>query len=400
MKTLAAALLLVSFAVFAATFVPAHGDQGWLGFVRTASEAAMVGGLADWFAVTALFRRPLGLPIPHTALIPRRKDAIGRSLQAFVGENFLTEEAVRRQLVTARVPQRIGGWLAADTHALRVAAEVTSAAATALGTVADSDIRAFAASLWRMRQTGRSLAPVVARVIGPAVRSGGHHQVVDAVAVRVLRWLIDSEDSITALIEEQAPRWTPRFVDRSVARRVYGELVRVVGEIVDDPSHALRQQLDDMLLQYVADLESGRHATGKFDAVVEELLTTQAFTSLLDDLASAGHRVVVEQLQRPGGEFQLRIAAALRRFGDRLQTDEQLLLAIDVRVAGVVGYVLDHFRDEMTRLIADTVERWDATETARRLELQVGRDLQYIRINGTVVGALAGVAIHAVSLVL
>lgn len=397
MKVFAGALLLASLSVYLGTFQVSGGGRGVLGFVRAASEAAMVGGLADWFAVTALFRHPLGIPIPHTALIPRRKDAIGRSLQAFVGENFLTEATVRRQLATARFPQRVGGWLLEGDHAERVANEAGQAAAAAVRLLDDADLQALAGQLLRKRVESGRLAPKLARLLEPMVQGGIHHRLVDEFVHAVHDQLVRRGDSIVELIRAQAPHWTPRFVDRSVARRLHGELVRIAAEVDTDPRHPLRRQLDEALQRVVEDLRDDPAMHKRVEEFVGALLARPEFGEVTGDLLAAGRRLLVDQLERPDTDLRQRIVLALRRFGRRLDGDEQLHARVDAAAGRAVAYVLEHFRDELTRVIADTVERWDGTETARKVEVQVGRDLQYIRVNGTVVGAIAGLAIHALT---
>ena len=398
MKLGAAALLVLALIAYIATYRAANGGEGWVGFGRAAAEAAMVGGLADWFAVTALFRRPLGLPIPHTALIPRRKDAIGRSLQAFVGENFLTESAVRQQLANARAPQRVGTWLADRGHAERVATELSALAASAVRLLADEDLQVVAAQAIRKKVAATSFAPYLGRLLGPLVHTGSHLALVDLGVSRVLEWLTDNEDSITSMIENQAPYWTPRFVDRSVARRVHAELVRVATEVNDDPEHPLRRQLDEFLVRFAKNLQEDPSTRDHVDRIVTSALGRPEVDEAVNEFVASGRTMIAEQLERPSGELRERIVSALRQFGTRLETDEVLGARIDDAAGRVTAYALTHFREELTRVIADTIDRWDGNETSRRVELQIGRDLQYIRVNGTVVGALAGVAIHALTI--
>jgi len=398
MKLGAAALLVLALIAYIATYRAANGGEGWVGFGRAAAEAAMVGGLADWFAVTALFRRPLGLPIPHTALIPRRKDAIGRSLQSFVGENFLTESAVRQQLVHARAPYRIGTWLAGRGHAERVATELSALAASAVRLLADEDLQVVAAQAIRKKVAATSFAPYLGRLLGPLVHTGSHLALVDLGVSRVLQWLTDNEDSITSMIENQAPYWTPRFVDRSVARRVHAELVRVATEVNDDPEHPLRRQLDEFLVRFAKNLQEDSSTRDHVDRIVTSALGRPEVDEAVNEFVASGRTMIAEQLERPSGELRERIVSALRQFGTRLETDEVLGARIDDAAGRVTAYALTHFREELTRVIADTIDRWDGNETSRRVELQIGRDLQYIRVNGTVVGALAGVAIHALAI--
>jgi uncharacterized membrane-anchored protein YjiN (DUF445 family) len=252
----------------------------------------------------------------------------------------------------------------------------------------------------RSRLSSVSLGPHLGRLLEPALQARVHHRLVDFLVHSLHERLVESSDTVIGLIEKQAPNWTPRFVDRSVAKRIHGELVRAVADVEANPDHPLRRQLDEILIRLVADLENDPAMQARVDGLVREVLLRPEFSSVVSDLSSAGRRMITDQLEDPSGDLRVRIVAGLRLMSDRLQSDEALLERIDSHLGKAAGYVVDHFRDEITRVIADTVERWDGAQTARRIELQVGRDLQYIRVNGTVVGALAGLAIHALTYVL
>ena len=352
MKAVALSLLVLAAVVYAATL----GRTGALGFVNAGAEAAMVGALADWFAVTALFRRPLGLPIPHTALIPTRKDALGRSLQEFVGTNFLAGDAVRERVGRARVAQRLGAWLADDAHADRVTAELANATRGAL---------------WVLRD--------------------------DEVVTLLEEWLRDHEDLVESLVLDRAPLWTPQWVDERLARRVYVEAVKWVADVRSDPSHRARRALDDALGRLAKDLQTDPGTIARAEALKERIVSHPGVRDGVEQLWATARAVLVEATEDPGSDLRQRTRAGLLAFGDRLATDPNLQSKVDGYVVDLVGHVVTTYRDEVTSIVSETVERWDGEEASRRIELHVGRDLQFIRINGTVVGALAGLAIHSLS---
>ena len=375
MKVGASALLLLAAVVY--VLARRAGGHGWVGYVQAAAEAGMVGGLADWFAVTALFRHPLALPIPHTAIIPTRKDALGRNLSDFVGTNFLSEQVVRERLRNAEVPRRLGSWLAEPEHAARVTAELSRALHGAVDVLRDEDLRAVLEPVVLRRLAALPVGPTLGRLLAKVVADKAHHRLVDLVA-------------------RQAPVWSPEFVDRAVATRVYGELTRVSAEVRAQPEHAIRQALDRLLARFADDLSNDPATIERASGVLESLLAQPEVRRAFGDVISAGRRLLLEMVDDPDGELRTRLSGALADLGRRLDTDEVLRARVDAIVADAAGYVVTHYRDELTRTITDTVERWDGVETARKVELAVGRDLQFIRINGTVVGALAGVIIHAV----
>jgi uncharacterized membrane-anchored protein YjiN (DUF445 family) len=392
-KALATGLLLVAAAVYAVTL--ATGSDGW---VRAGAEAALVGGLADWFAVTALFRRPLGLPIPHTAIIPTRKDQLGQGLSDFVGTQFLSAEVVGERVRGAEVSRRVGAWLAQPHNAERVGQELATAASSAVGVLRDDDVRGLVADALTRRLEQVQVGPVLGRVLGPVVADGAHHGLVDVAASRLHAWLRDNREQVQRVVADQAPDWSARFVDRKVAEKVYDELLRVAANVDADPRHPLRATIDSFLARLATDLREDPSTIASTDSLVQRLSARPEVREALHDLVSAGRRLVLELVEYPTSDLRRRVAEALASFGARVARDEALQRRLDDQVLRAVLHVVEGYRDELTRVITDTVERWDGPETARRIELQVGRDLQFIRLNGTVVGALAGLAIHAVTL--
>ncbi|HEY5031718.1 MAG TPA: DUF445 family protein, partial [Actinomycetes bacterium] len=241
MKAIAGALLVVAAITYVITLRSAHGSApGWVAYLRAAAEAGMVGGLADWFAVTALFRRPLGLPIPHTAIIPTRKDAIGQSLGEFVGTNFLAEEVIRDRLRRADLAGRAGAWLAHPEHAGRVTTELANVVRGGLGLLRDEDVQAVLDQAITQRLLAIPAGPPLGRLLGEVVADGAHRGLVDLTADNVHTWLLDNRDAVVGVVAEQAPSWSPRFIDEAIGERVYSEVLRVVGEVRADPNHALR----------------------------------------------------------------------------------------------------------------------------------------------------------------
>jgi len=396
MKTGATALLLAAAAVYALTSWLGE-DRGWVGFVRAAAEAGMIGGLADWFAVTALFRRPLGLPIPHTAIIPTRKDALGDSLSDFVGTNFLSEQVIRDRLRQADATGRFGRWLAVPANAERVTAELASVLRGAIGVLRDSDVQAVLEPAIRRRLAEVPVGPALGRLLGDAVAEGAHHRLVDLLASTADDWLLANRDTVVDVVAKQAPTWSPEFVDRRVAGRVYAELLRVTGEIRVHRGHPARIALDRMLSTFAADLRTDPATMERARGVLAGLLDEPEVRRAFGDVLAAARRTVLEMVDDPGSELRTRLSAALADLGGRLAAGGELRAKVDGWVSDAAAHVVTRYRDELTRTITDTVRRWDAAETSRKIELQVGRDLQFIRINGTVVGALAGVAIHAVT---
>jgi len=401
MKAVAGGLLLLAAVLYVvARRADSPGGPAWTGWVRAAAEAGMVGGLADWFAVTALFRRPLGLPIPHTALIPTRKDALGRSLGDFVGANFLAEEVVRRRLRGAGVAARVGSWLARPANAERVAGELAVAVRAATDVLRDEDVQAVLEETLLPRLLEFPVAPPAGRVLEEVVADGAHHGLVDLGAEFGSRWLAGHRDLVVRVVLRQAPTWSPAWLDERVAGRVYAEVLRFTEQVRDDRGHPARLALDRWLAALAQSLQHDPATRARVEAVKEQVLTSPEVRSAAGSLAALSRRLLLEALADPASELRLRVRDWLVALGSRLAGDQALQATADRVVEDAAAHVVTTYRAEITATITQTVDRWDGRQTARKVELQVGRDLQFIRINGTVVGALAGLAIHAAGLAL
>mgnify|MGYP002400769757 CR=1 FL=1 len=401
MKAVATGVLVVAFVVWVVCVrALAAGAPSWVGFVRAAAEAAMVGGLADWFAVTALFRHPLGIPIPHTALIPSRKEALGQSLSDFVGTHFLAEDVVRERVRRVGVAARVGDWLALPANASRVSAEVATAARAAVTVLDDSDVQAVLEDTVLRRLTALPVGPPLGALLEGVVRDGSHRATVDLLVDHLRVWLADHREDVVEAVAAAAPGWSPRFVDEAVGIKVHTELLRIAAEVRADPQHPLRLTIYRALVQFADDLRHDPATQARVQAAKDRLLSREETRAAVADLAASARRVLTESLADPDSELRRRLTSAVGDLGRRLQRDAALRAKVDVWLENAAAYVVTEYRDELTRTITETVERWDGPETARRVELAAGRDLQFIRINGAVVGALAGLAIHAVGVFL
>jgi uncharacterized membrane-anchored protein YjiN (DUF445 family) len=400
MKAIATALLVVAAVVYVLARRADGGGSGWVGYAQAGAEAAMVGALADWFAVTALFRRPLGLPIPHTAIIPTRKDQLGQGLSDFVGTNFLSERVVRDRLRSVGVAASVGRWLSAPKHAGRVIDEAATLLGAAVGVLRDEDVRAVLEQTVVPRLLATPVGPPLGRLLTRVVEDRAHDGVVQLVVDHVNTWLDQNEDVVVDAVSRQAPAWSPRFVDDAVAMRVYREVLRVARDVQADPEHPLRRSVDRFLVDIGRDLQLDLETIHRAEQLKASLLAHPDVRASMGDLFSTVRSMLLEAVASPDSELRLRATAGLVTLGERLTTDPQMRARADGWLEDAVVHVVTTYRDELTATITDTVNRWDGEETARKVELAVGRDLQFIRINGTVVGCLAGLGIHALTLLL
>ncbi|MGW4573800.1 DUF445 domain-containing protein [Streptomyces tendae] len=401
MKLTATGLLLfVALVYVLAEWASHRGAGAWAGYVSAAAEAGMVGALADWFAVTALFRHPLGIPIPHTAIIPKKKDQLGVSLGEFVGENFLSEAVVRQRLRAVGIGSRLGAWLAVPEHADRVTAELSAALRGALTVLRDSDVQAVVGEAITRRADAQEIAPGIGKMLDRVVSDGGHKRAVDLIVSRAHDWLILHGDSVMDAVQGGAPGWTPRFVDRKIGDRVYKELLRFVTEMRDMPAHPARGALDRFLTDFAADLQSDTETRARVERLKTEVLGRGEVQDLIASAWTAVRSMIVSAAEDERSELRLRVRASLLSLGSRMASDAKVQAKVDGWVEGAAVYVVTTYRKEITSLITDTVASWDAEHTTKKIEANIGRDLQFIRINGTVVGSLAGLLIYTVSRIL
>ena len=393
MRSVAAGLLLLAAVIYLATL---HREGGW-GYLNAAAEAAMVGALADWFAVTALFRRPLGLPIPHTAIVPTRKDALAESLEQFVTENFLAEHVVAEKMRTAEVSRRAGEWLVAGNHAERIVAEGARTISVALPKLGDDDVTAFVQGSLLPRFANEPLSPIAGHFLQSVVDDGAHHALFDLLVVEAYDWLRDNRDTVAEVVGPRAPRWSPHWVDSLVIDRIHREALAWLADVRDNPAHPARAAIDRLLGTLADDLQHDPETRERFEAVKRRMLDHPDLAPSLTAVWDALRTALIDAIAEPDSPLRTRAARAVRDLGHRLQSDAGLRTRVDLRAAEAVGYVIRTYGREIVSVISDTIERWDGREAAARIELHVGRDLQFIRINGTVVGALVGLAIHALS---
>ncbi|MFF2277585.1 DUF445 domain-containing protein [Agromyces sp. NPDC058126] len=396
MKRVATGLLVVAAAVFAVSFA-LQDDIAWLGYVRAAAEGAMVGAIADWFAVTALFRHPLGIPIPHTAIIPKRKDEIGASLGAFVEHEFLSDEVVLGKLRSIGIARRVGGWLAEPANAERVTAEAAVAARGILTLLGDDDVEDVIERLARRHLFEPEWGPAIGRIGASLVAADQQRAAVDAVLEKAESWLAAHPEAFGRMVSERLPRWMPGFVDRLVDDRAHREVLAFVRAVRADRAHPLRRAIDRYLAELADDLQHDPVMIGRVERVKADLLASPRVREFAGEAWGAVKSTLEEGLADATSELRTALRDAVVEVGARLATDEALAAKVDAWLTDAAAYVVRNYRHEIAGVITETVERWDPRETTEKLELQVGRDLQFIRINGTVVGALAGLAIYSIA---
>ena len=384
----------------AVIFIVARAFEGeevsWVDYVRATAEAAMVGALADWFAVTALFKHPLGLPIPHTAIIPKRKNDIGEGLGEFVQSNFLTGEVVAEKLSSVEVSKRLGQWMAEPENARSIVSElgvVVSAISEVLAD--DDDVKLLVDGLVRERLSKVPVAPILGRIIDAGMDGDHHHELYNAVLKGAANFLNDNEATFRRRLMGESPWWVPEPIDDRIFDKIYGAVMTFLREVDADPDHHIKQDIDFRSREFAERLRHDERLIEQGEQLKQELIDHPEFQLWTQDLWSSLQRGFVEATRDPDSDTRQRIEEALVALANRLVEDPALQVKIDRWIESIVVYLAEAGRTEIGNLIANTVEGWDAQDTADRIELQVGRDLQFIRINGTLVGGLAGFLIFA-----
>jgi uncharacterized membrane-anchored protein YjiN (DUF445 family) len=401
MKRRATALLIVVAVGFVALAAgPWSSDAAGIAYATAAAEGSLVGGLADWFAVTALFRRPLGLPIPHTAIIRERKDQFGETLGRFVQDNFLTAEVVSERVRAGRLGERVAAWLSAEANASTVARSAVEALVAAVDLVGDDDVHRLLHDELERAVRAVPFGPLGGRVLRVGVEEGRHRPLVDALLRGAVSFLDEQREPLRQRFTEASPWWLPGAVEDRIFERIVDGARLLLSSVAADPGHELRASLDARLLALADRLEHDPELAARAQQMVDEVLASPDVRGWTRGLWTELKAALRTQLDDPDSRLQLRIAEAIVAIGQRLSSDAALQDRLAAAAEAAARYVADHHRDEISALISATVARWDPVETSDKLELLLGRDLQFIRINGTVVGALAGLAIHGLADVL
>ena len=374
-----------------------------IGFVKAFAEAAMVGGLADWFAVTALFRHPLGLPIPHTAIIPRNKDRIGNTLAQFLKDNFLTPAVVARRMRNMDVAAAAGRFLADPDHggAGRMREGASRLLADVLDALDDERLGGMAKGAIANRIRALEVSPLLGQSLEAAMAEGRHIPLLDGIINRAALVVASNEEIIREMVHERAGRilrWTG--LDENVAEAVINGLNKLLYDMADYPDHPLRLRVDGLLADLGHDLQHDPEMQDKVRRLKDEIVENPAMQRWIDGLWQQARSALLKAARDPDKAMAGKFGDALRQLGTTLQQDDALRDTINRFARRATVGATASYGDNIVRLVSDTVRGWDVGRVTERVENAVGRDLQYIRINGTLVGGLVGLGLHALDLVL
>jgi uncharacterized membrane-anchored protein YjiN (DUF445 family) len=398
MRILATAMLAGMAALFIAATGLVHIHPAW-GFVRAFAEAAMVGGIADWFAVTALFRHPLGLPIPHTAIIPRNKDRIGDTLAAFLRDNFLTPRVVARRMRSVDVAGAVGRFLAQPPGEGRLREGASRLLADILEALDEEQLGGMIKSAVASRLRAIEIAPLLGQTLEAAMTEDRHVPLVDAIVTWTGRTLDANEDLIRNMVHQRAG-WVLRLagLDERLAEAIIDGLRRLTIDMAVDPHHPLRAKAEEGLAQLAVKLRNDPDTRAKVEEWKNEMIANEAVSNWLGGVWEKSRAGLLKGARDPDAALAGKFGEALRQLGETLQKEPRLARAINQFARRAAAGIVASYGSGIVKLVSETVRAWDAGTVTDRLEAAVGRDLQYIRINGTIVGGLVGLVLHAIEI--
>jgi uncharacterized membrane-anchored protein YjiN (DUF445 family) len=395
MKVVATGLLVVMAALFAAAraFEPSYP---WLGYVKAFAEAAMVGGLADWFAVTALFRHPLGLPIPHTAIIPRNKDRIGEALASFIRENFLIPSVVARRMQQLDIAGAAGRFLQTPAgEGTRIRAGASRLIADIFESLDDERLGGIVKGAISSRLRSMEVSPLLGHALASAINEDRHVPMLEAAIRWTARALDANEQLIRDMVRKKA-NWVLKLagLDAKLADAIIDGLRKLTAEMSTDPAHPVRLKIEEALAQLANDLQTKPETRERVEAIKEQLLDNKSVGLWLDTLWQKGREAIIRAARNPDAVMAGKLGDVLKSMGGTLEKDARIRAAINQFARRAVVGMAASYGGSIVKLVSETVRGWDAQTVTDRLEAAVGRDLQYIRINGTLVGGMVGLVLH------
>ena len=395
MKRIPLLLLCLMALLFALTL---HSPASWAAWLHAFAEAGMVGALADWFAVVALFRHPLGLPIPHTAIIPNRKNDIGESMTRFVADHFLEPEVVRKKLQNTNLAAFVVSWLKSDKGRQSVGELTTAALRWALGALHEKRVRRFLSRLSSKQLADVSLAPLLGNTLDWLVRGQRHQQILTQVLRYTIVLVHDNREAIRAKVQKESPWWLPGFVDDRILKKMLERIEHQLFEMALDQEHPLRDQFSGWVQNLAHDLKNSPEHRRLGDDFKQQLLENDELQDYLYGLWRELAGNIEADIEKPESVIRQHVGQWLGNVAEELDSDPDMQAWVNTWLVNAITLVVGRNSAQIASLISDTVRSWDGMDTSRRVELAIGRDLQFIRINGTLVGGLVGLLIHAVKM--
>ena len=369
--------------------------EAWAGWLHAFSEAGMVGALADWFAVVALFRHPMGIPIPHTAIIPKRKNQIGENLARFISEHFLHPDVVRTRLASVNLAGNAANWLKSPRGEQRVTELAVRLSGNLLDALGEEEVRRFVIRVGGRQLQQLDLAPFLGRTLALLIGDGRHQEMLTQAFRFSVVLLHDNRELIRGNVQRESPWWLPGFVDDRIVVEMLDRVETLLLEMSLSPDHPMREDFNRWMAQWAEDLQHSpefrRWGEQLKQGIVENEGLQEYLYLLWQDLAASLHR----DLEDPESPLRRELQRLFLGFAEELGRDGDMQMWVNGWLQEAAVNLVEEHRDAIASLVSETVQSWDAVETSRRVEAAIGRDLQFIRVNGTLVGGLVGIAIHA-----
>lgn len=397
-KAFATGLFLLMAAIFiATTLLQKNVDSHWVGYVRAFSEAAMVGALADWFAVTALFRHPLGLPIPHTNLIENSKERLGDNLGSFVVSNFLSPQNIRPYMMKLKISGFVGEWLSKEKNQEILIKNLSDIVLDILNKLDDTAVSQFISKKVQEMTDDIKLNKIVGNGIGYIIEKNDHQRMVTNLSAQIKNYILENDELIKERVKKGSYTFIPSFVDNKIADKIATGLSDFFREIEEDPRHEIRNLITQKIHDFSVDLKEDPKWEEEFKIIKNDLLKGDKLNEYSNDIWVSIKNTLKNELQEEDSSLKKYISKNLDEFSENLKTDANLQNKIDdwIRVTAY-KYILRNTH-QFGNLISSTVGNWQGKELSEKLELEVGKDLQFIRVNGTLVGGLVGLVIYTIA---
>lgn len=393
-------LLIMSISFLIITYLINHYNLGtftFWGYLKSFAEAAMVGGIADWFAVTALFRHPLGLPIPHTAIIPNKQEAIGESLGNFVENKFLTPDVLESKLQKLEITKRLEEWLSNPQNTVMIAENLAQIIPAVLNALDDEEVRDFIENSIFEKVQGNKVADVVGNLLTVLMANRKHDELFNELIKIADRLILENKEVIRKKIKEESPWFVPGFINENISKRVIVNLDHTIDQVSTDPNHPLRKKFYHAVEQFINDLRNSPDLHHKIDELKKELLENPTVDAYLNQLWADLKQYILDNISNPDSQMRKQIHESIYVFCAELMSDENLRQKISMWIYNTILGLVNKYRSSIKEIISETMKSWKPEKMTEELELYVGKDLQYIRISGTLVGGTIGFLIHLLS---
>lgn len=371
-----------------------------ISFVKAAAEAGMVGGFADWFAVTALFRHPLGVKIPHTAIIPKKKDYIGNALGDFIKGYFLTADNVAEKISTLNIPDSMGKWLKSKDNSTKLSNEVSHIVSHLLDSVSDDAAQRIIQSNIIDRLAEPDWGPPLGKLLKYLLDNGKHLPLIDVLVHRAHSWALNAGDTIDRVVNADMPKWAPKILNSLLGYKIHHELIEFIERVQNDPDHDMRKVMNNFLYELSEDLQDDPAMIDKVENIKQEILARNEVQNLANSTWSTAKKLAHEALENPHSALRNKFIESAMQFGIRLESDQALQKKFNIQIDNLTRTLVNRYSDQIVAIISETIQRWDAHNASKAIELNVGKDLQYIRLNGTIVGAIVGLIIYTIGTLL